>query len=146
MLMQSAVPVFVFPLTAVQLDKSLPDINRFAFKVVDSNSKNTIGHAEIYLTDTAAYFGRILIGDKAKRGKGIGEQIVHLLIAHTFSTTDKIIIKLNVFDWNTTAIKCYEKAGFTINMGKTLERTIEGQTWIALNMSPGKQKWRLQKR
>ena len=75
MLMQFAVPVFVFPLTAAQLDKSLNDVNRFAFKVVDCKSKNTIGHAEIYLPDTAAYFGRILVGDKAKRGKGIGEQI-----------------------------------------------------------------------
>ncbi len=146
MLMQFAGPIFVFPLTVAQFDKSLTDANRFAFKVVDSNSKNTIGHAEIYLTDTAAYIGRILVGDKAKRGKGIGEQIVHLLIAHIFSTTDKTIIELNVFDWNTVAIKCYEKAGFTINTGKAFERKIEGQTWIALNMSLGKQKWKLQKR
>ena len=86
MLMQFAGPVFVFPLTAAQLDTSLNDVNRFAFKVVDSKSKNTIGHAEIYLTDTAAYLGRILVGDKAKRGKGIGEQIAQFInSAHLFN-------------------------------------------------------------
>jgi RimJ/RimL family protein N-acetyltransferase len=145
-LMQFAGPVFVFPLTAEQLDKSLSDTNRQAFKVVDSRGHQTIGHAEIYLTDTAAYLGRILVGDKALRGKGLGQQIVHLLVAHIFSTTDKKIIELNVFDWNIGAIRCYEKAGFTIDPGKKHERKINGQTWIALNMIIEKQKWELQKK
>jgi len=145
-LMQFAGPAFVFPLTEAQLTKSLEDINRSAFKVVDSRTHRTIGHAELYLTDATAYLGRILIGDKAQRGKGIGQQIVHLLLSHTFSTTNKTKIELNVFDWNTDAIRCYEKAGFVIEPGNTHERKINGQTWLALNMMIEKQKWNLRKR
>jgi len=143
--MQFAGPAFVFPLTEEQLNKSLEDINRSAFKVVDSHTHHTIGHAEIYLTDATAYLGRILIGDKAQRGKGIGQQVVHLLLSHTFSTTNKTRIELNVFDWNTDAIRCYEKAGFVIETGNTHERKINGQTWIALNMTIEKQKWKMRK-
>ena len=37
-------------------------------------------------------------------------------------------------DWNIAAIKCYEKAGFTIDPGKKLERMVNGKTWAAINM------------
>ena len=53
-----------------ELDNSLSDRSRFAFKVVDENAGIIIGHAEIYLTEKSAYLGRILIGDKQLRGKG----------------------------------------------------------------------------
>lgn len=106
-LMQFAGPAFTFPLTKEQLETSVNDKNRFSFKVVNSNTNVTIGHAEIYLTDQSAYLGRIIIGDKELRGKGLGQQIVHLLLDYAFSKHDKIKVELNVFDWNVEAIHCY---------------------------------------
>src|SRR5438067_2455808 len=69
-LMQFAGPTFSFPLTAEQLDQSLKDSKRFAFKVMDIPTTTMIGYAEIYLTEQSAYLGKILIGDKELRGKG----------------------------------------------------------------------------
>ena len=140
-LMQFAGPAFNFPLTNQQLDESLSDKNRIAFRIVDDNTNLSIGHAEIYLTDQSAYLGRILIANKEQRGKGLGQQIVHLLLDFVFSKHGKTKAELNVFDWNIAAIKCYEKAGFVINPIKKHERKIKNEIWTAINMTIDKSKW-----
>ncbi|HXS55758.1 MAG TPA: GNAT family protein [Hanamia sp.] len=142
-LMQFAGPAFTFPLTHEQLNNSLSDNNRFAFQVIDTRRQTTIGHAEIYLSEQSAFLGRILIGDKELRGMGIGQQIVYHLLDFAFKDLKQQIVELNVFDWNVSAIKCYEKAGFVFNLSKRAERKVNGQTWIALNMYIDKQKWEL---
>ncbi len=133
-LMQFAGPLLKYPLTAEQLDISLSDKNRLAFRVVDDETNQVIGHSEIYLSQNSAKIGRILIGDQQHRGKGLGQQIVRLLLDFSFTNFNIQLVELNVFDWNTAAIKCYEKVGFTINPGKTLERKVKEKKWIAINM------------
>ena len=142
-LMQFGGPGFSFPLTAEQLDKSMEDKNRAAFSVIDTETNEHIGHAEIYLTETTAKLGRILIGNEQKRGNGFGKDIVKALIEFVFHRMDRNIIELNVFDWNASAIRCDEKVGFKINPGKTLERKVKGQTWIALNMILDMEQWNM---
>lgn len=133
-LMQFAGPGFHFPLTTEQLDQSLNDKHRQAFKVVNIANATVIGHAEIYLTEQSACLGRIIIGDESLRGKGVGQMIVHALLMHVFFELNRSKAELNVFDWNVAAIKCYEKVGFYINPLKKAERTVNGKTWTALNM------------
>jgi RimJ/RimL family protein N-acetyltransferase len=142
MLMQFAGPAFTFPLTREQLDTSLSDKNRLAFKVVDTSNEH-IGHAEVYVTSQCAYLGRILIGAPQLRGKGLGLQIVSSLLVYCFEVLQQTNVALNVFDWNIGAIKCYEKAGFRINPDKKVERKVNEQTWVALNMTIDKQTWKL---
>jgi len=139
-LMQFAGPLLKFPLTAEQLAVSLSDKNRIAFRVVDNETGQGIGHAEIYLSENSAKLGRILIGNQQHRGKGLGQQIVRLLLDFSFTNFDIQMVELNVFDWNTAAIKCYEKVGFTINPGKTIERKLKDKAWIAINMTI--ERWR----
>lgn len=138
-LMQFAGPAFVFPLTEEQLNVSLADPCRYAFKVMAD--KIMIGHAELYTTAQSVYLGRILIGDPQIRGQGIGRQIVTLLLSYAFTKLDKPVAQLNVFDWNKAAIRCYENAGFTINREQRVERIVDGQTWVALNMVLSKTDW-----
>lgn len=133
-LMQFGGPLFTYPLTPEQLDNSIADPNRIAFCVVENTSGEPIGHAEIYLSENSAKLGRILIGAKEHRGKGLGQQIVHLLLDYVFNKFGGNNVELNVFDWNTSAIRCYEKVGFTINPEKKLTRTVKDQTWTAINM------------
>ena len=117
-LMQFAGPGFTYPLTRQQLDKSLSDENRLAFKLVGTGSEMMVGYAEIYLTPESAYLGRILIGNPLDRGKGLGSQLVTLLVTYAFTVLAKAKVQLNVFEWNTGAIRCYEKAGFKWNLEK----------------------------
>lgn len=140
-LMQFAGPEFNFPLTNEQLDKSLSDKNRYAFRVVNTNTNRSIGYAEIYLTENLVYFGRILIGDRKQRGKQIGQRILNLLLDFTFSNLNRTKVELNVFDWNLQAIKCYEKVGFVINQDRKVERIINNEIWTTISMTMDKATW-----
>ncbi|SNR53703.1 GNAT family N-acetyltransferase [Flavobacterium sp. ov086] len=141
-LMQFAGPEFVFPLTEEQIDKTLSDENRIAFRLVNVSGESTLGHCEIYFKDDSAKLGRILIMDKNQRGKGIGEQMVILLLEYILKNRKERNVELNVFDFNIGAIKCYEKVGFTINPDKKLIREVDGETWTALNMVLNLEEWK----
>ena len=132
-LMQFAGPAFSFPLTAVQLDALASDASKHLFKVVDEQEK-TIGHAEIHLTENSCYLARIVIGEPQLRGRGLGKLIVRELLEYAFINLGQPKVELTVFDWNTSAIKCYEKLGFVLNPAKRRECVVNGKTWVALGM------------
>ena len=50
-LMQFAGPLFKFPLTSKQLDESLNDKNRIAFRIINNQTNLSIGHSEIYISE-----------------------------------------------------------------------------------------------
>jgi len=141
-LMQFGGPEFTFPLTEEQIDKTLSDENRVAFRVADIFNGSTIGHCEIYFKDGSAKLGRILIMDNTQRGKGIGGQMVSLLLQFIFENRKERNVELNVFDFNIGAQKCYEKVGFSINPDKKYIREVEGETWTALNMVLNLEEWK----
>ena len=140
-LMQFAGPQLKFPLTNEQLQETLTNKNVFAFKIVENSKNSPIGHAEIFIKDNSFALARILIGDKKMRGKGLGKIIVDKLLEFGFNNFDKNTAELNVFDWNVSAIKCYEKVGFEVNPNLKFERKINDETWIAINMRIDKNKW-----
>lgn len=140
-LMQFAGPEFTFPLTEEQIETSLSDENRIAFRVVNVSNDSTIGHCEICFKDSFANLGRILIMDETLRGKGIGKQIVTLLLEFILENSKQRNVELNVFDFNISAIKCYEKIGFVINPDKKFVREMDDETWIALNMKLNLNNW-----
>lgn len=141
-LMQFGGPEFTFPLTESQIDKTLSDENRIAFRVANTSNGNTIGHCEIYFYDGFAKLGRILIMDQNQRGKGIGEKMVILMLQYIFENRKERNIELNVFDFNIGAQKCYEKVGFIINPDKKYLREVDGETWTALNMVLNLEEWK----
>jgi RimJ/RimL family protein N-acetyltransferase len=49
------------------------------------------------------------------------------VLDYAFEVLEQTEARLNVFEWNTVAIKCYEKVGFTFNPYKRFERVINGQ-------------------
>lgn len=141
-LMQFGGPEFTFPLTEEQIDKTLSDENRVAFRVANISNGNTIGHCEIYFKDDFAKLGRILIIDENQRGKGIGEQMVTLLLQYIFENRKERNVELNVFDFNIGARKCYEKVGFILNPNRKYLREVDGETWTALNMVLNLEEWK----
>lgn len=135
LLIQFAGPIFTYPLTEEQLQSYLEDENRFAFKVIDTNSGHTIGHAEIYRTENnTAKICRVLIGDQSLRGKGFGEELIRELVSFSIKNLPGTTVELNVYDWNTAAIRCYEKVGFVMDPEKFTIMTVEGKTWKSMNM------------
>lgn len=133
-MVQFAGPIFSFPLTRQQLEDYLANDNRYAFAVRNQEGQH-IGHAEIlFRDDQTAVFCRILIGDPAHRGRGLGGALIRSLQQFAFHQLGATGVELNVYDWNTGAIRCYEREGFSINPHKVNTKEVKGQTWTALNM------------
>lgn len=134
--------VFSYPLTDSQLQKYLDDKKSYAFNVVDVSQNKIIGHAEIYVSDDGTCkLDKVLIGDKSNRGKGIGLLLINKLLEYSFTKLGVGMVELNVYDWNISGMKCYEKAGFTLNPNKKMSTQTDGINWVALNMTIAKEKW-----
>lgn len=133
-LMQFAGPAYQYPLTKDQLEKSLLEEGRFVFTVVDTINYEIIGHAQILKKEDTFSLGRIIIGNKERRGKGIGALLIQELLNYGFDNLDRDWAELNVFDWNIPAIKCYEKVGFKVNPEVVFTREMKGKVWTAINM------------
>ncbi len=147
MLMQFSGPAFTFPLNKEQLQNNLEDKKRVSYKVVDLATNNMIGYSEIYLLDkSSVLLGRIIVGDPEFRGKGLGQKIVKMLLEISFDELGFEKAELNVFDWNISAIRCYENAGFVANPNKTYTREINGVAWTAVNMVIEKSSWKRKNR
>ncbi|CAN5770874.1 GNAT family protein [soil metagenome] len=126
---------FSFPLTSEQLHRYLKDKRSYSFNIVDADTEKVIGHAELVNMGNDVYkIDKLLIGDKEQRGKGIGEKVMQLLVQYAFDKLNASTVELNVFDWNTSAIRCYEKTGFKINPAKTAMFKVGDKEWVALNM------------
>jgi RimJ/RimL family protein N-acetyltransferase len=140
MLMQFAGPALHFPLTDGQMAEALSDPKRHAFTAIDAHSGQMVGYGEVCRGETKTYLGRIII-DPTKRGSGYGASLVGRLIEYAFIRLDQAQVALNVFDWNTAAIRCYERAGFCVNPNLKAERTVNGEHWTALNMTLDRAAW-----
>lgn len=119
-LLQWAGPAFYSPLDRVQLLHHLAEVekadpDRLIFKAVNSETGETVGHGELIGIDRSnlsAKIARILVGPPELRGHGIGERIVSELLWVAFEELSLHRVALNVFDFNKSAIHCYEKVGF----------------------------------
>ena len=141
-LLQIAGTYFSYPLTTAQLQSYLDDKNSFAFNVVETSSYKVIGHSELILLDNnICKLDKILIGEKANRGKGVGQQLTSELLTFSFENLKAEKAELYVYDWNIGAIKAYERVGFVINHRKHLLTDNDGTIWKALNMTIEKEKW-----
>lgn len=133
---------FTFPLTSRQLLTYLEKEESYPFNLLHSSENKIIGHAEILVRENGlCKIDKLIIGDKSMRGRGIGQAAVNALLHYSFRNLNATLVELNVFDWNVTGIKCYEKCGFLKNESKTQSFKMENNTWIAFNMTLDKSRW-----
>jgi RimJ/RimL family protein N-acetyltransferase len=141
-LMQFAGPAILqFPITDEQLQCYIIDDRRVVYKVILSETNEIIGNAELNFENQRPRLSRILIGEARNRNKGFGKQIVNKLLEKLFMEYTFLEADLNVYDWNKSAIKCYENVGFVINPELVNTQTSCGTTWTALNMIITKERW-----
>lgn len=140
-LMQFAGSIFDFPLTDQQLHIYITDQRRIAYKVVLLETNSIIGNAELNLERSVPRLSRVLIGNKENRNKGIGRMIIHKMLEKLFTEFNFKEADLNVFDWNTSAITCYERVGFTVSPNTSSTQYNNDQVWTVLNMKITKDVW-----
>lgn len=133
---------FSFPLTEQQLHQYIEREDSYAFAVMLNNPDKNIGHAQIALSEPEVYkIDKLIIGDKSLRGKGIGQALINELLLFAFTKLNTSMVELNVFDWNISGIKCYEKCGFTVHQENNKLFNIGNQHWMAINMRISKFNW-----
>ena len=132
----------ILPLTEEQLQAYLDNPKSYSFTIMDDTNNKPIGHAEILLTpEETGKIDKLLIGDTSLRGKGLGKEVIQLLLEYAFEKLQLQTVELNVFDWNTGALKLYEKCGFILNPEKRQVFEFENNTWIAVNMRLNRAQW-----
>lgn len=119
-LLQWGGSAFSYPLTENQLEKYIENANNdnsvtLVYKVISKETGDIIGHVslrEIDRINKSARVGKVLVGDKNVRGKGIGKLLMKEILKVAFDELKLHRVSLGVFDFNVSAITCYEKVGF----------------------------------
>jgi RimJ/RimL family protein N-acetyltransferase len=148
-LMQWAGPTFSYPLDEAQLENHLqqtlgPEPRLMAFKVVDVATRETVGHIELSNIDREkqrAHLSRVLVGPERLRGRGIGSEMLQAILAFGFGQLGLHRIDLVVFDFNTAAITCYERAGFRKEKLLRNARKVGDQYWNLYAMRLLRSEW-----
>ncbi len=141
---------FDFPLTEGQLEKYIENANdnnseTLIYKVIEQESGEVIGHislGKIDLKNKSARIGKVLVGNQNVRGKGIGQQMIKKTLQIAFDQLQLHRVTLGVFDFNHSAIRCYEKVGF-IKEGLSRDSLRYGnEYWNCWEMSILEDEWK----
>ncbi|MEH7095205.1 GNAT family N-acetyltransferase [Neobacillus vireti] len=148
-LLQWSGHAFDYPLTEEQLEKYIENANKedsdtLAYKVINRETKEVIGHISLGRIDrknNSARIGKVLVGKKDVRSKGIGLQMIQAILKIAFDQLHLHRVSLGVFDFNIAAIACYEKAGF-IKEGLLRDSSRNGnEYWSLWEMSMLEDAW-----
>lgn len=150
-LLQWAGPMYNYPLTLVQLENYFLDeikkeySNIFLYKIELVNTGEIIGTVELREIDKNNKIGRVcrfLIGQENIRGRGIGAKVLKEILRIGFEDLKFEKITLGVFDFNKSAIKCYENVGFTkVKLIENARKSSKGY-WGLYEMVISKDGWK----
>lgn len=115
-------PYYRFPLTSDALSavidsKAVATGTHRLYRVSAPAMGAVIGHAELVLlnsTHRSVRLARLLIGPAELRGRGYGQALVRALLDLAHGDFALHRVELEVYDFNTAAIRCYERCGFQI--------------------------------
>ncbi|WP_278337118.1 GNAT family N-acetyltransferase [Clostridium cavendishii] len=118
------------------------------YKIQLADTEEVVGIIELREIDKRNKIGRIckfLILDKTNRGKGIGKKALIEVLRIGFEEFKLKKITLGVFEFNESAIKCYEGVGF--KKEKYIRNTGKLPTgeWSLYEMSISKSEWQIRK-
>lgn len=143
--------LFSFPLTESGLAWYIEDTNdlqksdALIYKAVDTKTGEAVGHISlggISRKNRSARISRVLVGDNAEKGRGICTEMITAVAKIGFEELNLHRISLGVYDFNASAIRCYEKAGF---VKEGLQRDIlryANQYWSLIEMSMLEDEWK----
>lgn len=143
--------MFRFPLTTESLawyiegTNNFPNSDAYLYKVIDTETKKVIGHISlggISTKNKAARITRVLVGDNAVRGKGYCKHMVNEVLRIGFDELGLHRISLGAYDFNTAALRCYQRSGF---VHEGLQRDVlrfREEWWSLIEMGILENEWR----
>jgi len=121
---------FEFPVTYNQILRFQKEIHPDSLFFTITKANISLGSFELMLNPDAkkSTVARLLIADNC-RNMGYGTEALLKSIEYTFNILNYDKIGLSVYDFNKSALRCYEKAGF-----KIIDTAIRPNGWMAINM------------
>lgn len=94
------------------LEKNAQEWSDSAFVATEDNGEVTGFFCYSINVNDNTGFLKLIIVDSAKRGTGCGTEMLRMALQYAFEITGVQAVRLNVFDENGKARRCYEKIGF----------------------------------
>ena len=142
--------LFSFPLTQSSMEWYVKDTNNLqksdalVYKVVEEQTAEVIGHISlggISRKNRSARISRVLIGSEDKKGKGYCKQMIRAVLKIGFQDLNLHRISLGVYDFNSSALKCYQSSGFTIEGTMRDVLLHKEQWWSLIEMAIMEDEW-----
>jgi RimJ/RimL family protein N-acetyltransferase len=132
-------PSFHWPLARGQLRRYLhasqePHSRQRVYRAVDARTGLWVGHLDLSDIDQrrgTAWIGRVLVGDPALRGRGIGPAMIGRVLDVAFDELALTRVELHVAEINDRARRCYSGLGF-VYCGVADRYSFVGDTVCAL--------------
>lgn len=120
-----------YPVTEEALARQIGDVAEkrdHVFTIVENGTGRSIGQAQFFAVDAVNRCGRIgmMIGEKELWGRGYGAAALRLLLDHAFDLLNLNSVDLEVYAFNTRALRCYRRAGFREIGRRRARRLIAG--------------------
>lgn len=106
------------------------------FTIIENGTQRPVGNIalqEVDYRNRTAELG-IYIGDVASRGRGFGSEATRLLVNFAFRVLGLQNVMLRVYEYNETAIRVYEKAGFREFGRRHQSQFMDGRFWDVILM------------
>ena len=106
------------------------------FVIVTMEDNKMIGTVSLEKIDMINRIGTlgIFIGEEEYRGKGYGTEAVKLILEYGFKYLNLYNINLDLMEFNTRALKCYEKCGFKEYGRRRKCRFVNGKYYDCISM------------
>lgn len=119
------------------------DKEKFVFNIRTLKENRLIGFVGLFGFQWAhgdAWLG-IGIGERDCQGKGYGTDAMKVILGYAFAELNLHRVTLGVFEYNTRAIRSYEKAGFCVEGRMRKELARDGRLWDELIMGVLRDDW-----
>lgn len=138
-------PFLSFPLTVQQLGDMLAEAasvppSRLCWMVACKDE--LVGHAQLGFDwcNGNARLSRVVVAPHA-RGQGVAGPMLRLILNEAFARQAIGRVELNVYTWNTPAMRIYEKLGFRAEGICRSSACVDGECWDAAIMGLLRQEW-----
>ena len=117
--------------------------NLYHFTIRMREDERLIGFARIHWIEWANGSGNVQlgIGDPADRRQGYGSAVLRMLMRFVFNELNLFRLGATVPEYNTGALRLFEKAGFTQEVRRRQALNRDGRRWDLLHMGLLREEW-----
>ncbi len=127
-----------------EMDKDAEKHTAFNFAVRLKEDDRLIGQARLYRIEWTHATGSLQIGlgDRNDRGKGYGTETLRMLLRYAFDELNLYRLAASTVEYNTGAIRFFERAGFVSEVRRRQAIQRDGKRWDAVMLGLLRDEWK----